>query len=146
MSHCYRLTPFGLYLLSSWPPHCPLWLCHRVCSCFQILQSWSDSWGVGKAWTPQRPTLRGVPRQEEELEAAPRPKSQTGDCVCPGDSWLRQTWKEALGSQSEVLDLPPRCASWPRCSSAQLSGPLSFQLLLSNGFLLPRYGFDFNNS
>lgn len=81
MSHCYCLPPSGLYLQSSWPPHFPLWLCHRVCSCFQILQSWSDSWGVGKAWPPQRPTLRAAPRQEEELEAAPRPKSVRQETV-----------------------------------------------------------------
>lgn len=70
--------------------------------------------GMGKDCMPQRQTLRVVPRREKELEAAPRPKSQTGDCVGPRDSWLRQIWREGLGSQSEVLDLPSGCASWPR--------------------------------
>lgn len=73
MSHCYRLSPFGLYLQSSWPPHFPLWLCHRVCSCFQILQSWSDSRGVRKAWRPQRPTLRRSWKQRPD----PRVREET---------------------------------------------------------------------
>lgn len=100
-----------------------------------------ESLTASKAYTEGSSQTRGGAGSSAQTQ-----ECQTGDCGCLGDSWLRQNGKEALGSQSEILDLPPRCASWPRCSSAQLSGTLSFQLLLSDGFLLPRYGFGFNNS
>ena len=99
-----------------------------------------ESLKASKAYTEGSSQTRGGAGS-----SAQTPESDRRLCV-PWDSRLRQTWKEALGSQSEVLDLPPRCASWPRCSSAQLSGTLSFQLLLSDVFLLPRYGFGINNS
>ena len=106
------------------------WLCHRVCSCFRLL--WSLMRVVGrrnrKVRIPQRLTLRVVPRPENKQKAAPTTQESDWRVQCAlGNPGLDRPRGKALGSQSEVLDLPlyvhlgqgiARASCWAHCHSS----------------------------
>lgn len=157
-SHPHSSTQAGPTELS---PLSLLWGLSLCCFPIQTpkwLTGWRDGSGRECGWvaqrTRQKSVRRGAPASpEEELEAA---------CLFSGVK-LRQRRAQGgpgRGSRPACRSPPvfvpgPGCSLFPldvMCALANFrahpscQGTLSLQLFLSNGFLLPRYGFGFNNS
>lgn len=82
-------------------------------------------------------------RAGSSLDAVVRQETEAGPVRAPHPAWAPDTSSVELpgvGLSSWVYTAA-KFRAHPSCQ-----GTLSLQLLLSNGFLLPRYGFGFNNS